>query len=78
VVNAVLIDITVAPTQAVLNEHARLAIWALSRLGGYLPGAHETPKNPVIRKCLRGLLTPYLANRLVDEDPVCTKTRRCL
>lgn len=33
-------------------------------------GADATPENPLIQKALRGLLTPFLAEKLADEDPV--------
>ncbi|XP_053322304.1 dnaJ homolog subfamily C member 13 [Spea bombifrons] len=55
--------------QEVANTLAKLSLLALSRLGGYLSGDHETPENPAIRKSLAGMLTPYIARKLSVSSP---------
>uniref|UniRef100_A0A6I8R119 DnaJ heat shock protein family (Hsp40) member C13 n=1 Tax=Xenopus tropicalis TaxID=8364 RepID=A0A6I8R119_XENTR len=55
--------------QEVANSLAKLSLLALSRLGGYLSGDQETPENPVLRKSLAGMLTPYIARKLTVSSP---------
>ncbi|KNC81866.1 hypothetical protein SARC_05839 [Sphaeroforma arctica JP610] len=65
--------------QAMINEHARLAVIALAHLGGYheqksptkTPSTHpqDEATNHVLRKCLRALLTNDLCSKLADPDP---------
>lgn len=55
--------------QEVCNQLAKLAVRACARLGGYLEGEQETPKNQVTRSTLEILLTPYLARRLSTDKP---------
>eukprot|EP01134_Creolimax_fragrantissima_P008258 CFRG8258T1 len=67
--------------QAMVNEHARLAVIALAHLGDYSRQSkgNETNKesadtlnestNHVLRKCLRSLLTNDLCSKLSDPDP---------
>lgn len=43
-----------------------MSVRACSRLGGYEPGS---PDNPVVKKVLSRLLTPYLADLFVDDQP---------
>ena len=51
--------------QAMSNKVAKQAIYAISRLGGYMG---DTPENPAVRKVLQCLLTPYIAGLMSDPD----------
>ncbi|XP_053811379.1 dnaJ homolog subfamily C member 13 isoform X1 [Vidua macroura] len=62
--------------QEVANSLAKLSLLALSRLGGYLSDEQATPENPVIRKSLAGMLTPYIARKLAVVSP--TETLKML
>ncbi|ESO09053.1 hypothetical protein HELRODRAFT_156562 [Helobdella robusta] len=54
--------------QETKNNLAKLAIHACARLAGCLSGEFATPSNPFIKKCLASMLTPYLANKLADNQ----------
>lgn len=55
--------------QEVANNLAKLAIRACARLGGYMSGENETPRNPVTIAALESLLTAYLARQLSKDKP---------
>ena len=54
------------------NMHAKLAVRALARLGGYLEGTLASPVNMGVRRALSAILTPPLAKRLTrpSSDPL--------
>jgi hypothetical protein len=47
--------------QLFFNNHAKMAVQCLARLGGYLTGVLASPKNPAIQGACDAMLTPYLA-----------------
>ncbi|XP_023933252.1 dnaJ homolog subfamily C member 13-like [Lingula anatina] len=55
--------------QEVANSLAKISICALSRLGGYTLGDESTPENPVVKKSLAALLTPYMSRKLANDNP---------
>ena len=55
--------------QAARNHHAMLAVRALARLVGVLPGSLASPPNMAAAGALSSLLTPSLAEQLADMDP---------
>lgn len=71
--------------QEVANNLAKLSLVAISRLAGYVQAPHtpdgnnpvpETngvegapPENPVIRKSLAAMLTPYMSRKLGTRSP---------
>lgn len=55
--------------QAARNHHAMLAVRALARLVGVLPGSLASPPNGAAAGALSSLLTPSLAEQLADMDP---------
>ncbi|XP_069681979.1 dnaJ homolog subfamily C member 13 isoform X2 [Periplaneta americana] len=58
-----------ANQQEVANKLAKLAVRACARLGGYLVGELESPKNALTQNILDRLLTPYLARQLSLDKP---------
>ena len=56
--------------QEVANELARLSVWACARLGGYYDNSspQTTPDNPAVKKSLMAILTPYLSQKLSNEN----------
>lgn len=57
--------------QEFTNNNAKIGVKALAMLSGFrTKGPTATPENPTIKGALRGLMTPFLANMLADEDPV--------
>lgn len=60
---------SVQNVQLAANELAKLAVFALGSLGGYLQGANQTPKNDDIIKLYNIIFTPSIANLLENVDP---------
>nr|XP_022914945.1 dnaJ homolog subfamily C member 13 [Onthophagus taurus] len=58
-----------ANKQEVSNRLAKEAVRACGRLGGYLKGDLASPENPITKEILNRLLTPYLADKLSEENP---------
>ena len=56
--------------QQFINNHAKIAVRALSRLGGFSAGTDGTPANPTIQGAVCALLTPYIANQLKLGKPL--------
>lgn len=57
--------------QEFFNRHAKLAIRALSRLGGYRQGhPDETPENINLKNALTTLITLFLCEKLQEESPL--------
>jgi DnaJ homolog subfamily C member 13 len=55
--------------QKAANLHAKMAVRALSRLGGYLEEKQSTPENLSVKATMNALLTPVLARRLSRSTP---------
>lgn len=55
--------------QKAANLHAKLAVRAVGRLGGYLDNELTTPVNDDVRACMNALLTPVLAKRFGRPKP---------
>lgn len=55
--------------QEVSNKLAKESVIACSSLAGYKQGENLPPPNMLTRGILESLLTPYLANRLENENP---------
>lgn len=52
------------------NVVAKLAVRALARLGGYLVKELASERHPIARRALSALLTPPIAKRLANNEPV--------
>jgi hypothetical protein len=55
--------------QLFFNNHAKMAVQCLARLGGYLTGVLASPKNPAIQAACDAMLTPYLAGEPFHLPP---------
>jgi len=58
-----------ANKQAVANRLAKLSVYALARMGGYLPEPDITPDNPIVKEGLAAMLSPYMAKQLHKNKP---------
>ena len=55
--------------QEVSNLLAKLAVTTCARLAGYLSGELASPDNYNVKRSLCSLLTPYIANKLKENNP---------
>ncbi|XP_024081075.1 dnaJ homolog subfamily C member 13 isoform X2 [Cimex lectularius] len=55
--------------QKAWNEIAKLSVEACARISGYKDSNDKSPHNPKVKSILSMLLTPYLANMIMDDQP---------
>jgi DnaJ family protein C protein 13 len=54
--------------QLFFNNHAKMAVVCLAKLGGWTQGQGGTPKNPEIQGAVSAMITPFLADQLAHKD----------
>lgn len=57
-------------TQHAANGNCKRAVRALANLGGYGAGDEKTPRNKEVRRYLKKLFTPPVADMFANDDPV--------